>query len=294
MRIGLSAYDLEVTDLVDLARAAEDAGFSSLWLGEHVVLPVAYASAHPTSAGAVPVRPIVDPDTRLIDPLVALGAAAAVTSRIELATGIYLLPLRHPLAVARMVATVQSLAAGRFRFGVGSGWLEEEFAALDVPFAGRGARFDAALDVLRDAFAGGPLRSAGGPFVFDDVQICPRPIDVPLVLGGNTERALRRCALRADGWFSSGNPTFDVAQRCRDQLVEMRAAAGRTDEFTMHVRVPTLDRSAIARYAEAGWDDVVVWAHHLWPAQGSPADKREAFLAGARQLGVHPDRPWSG
>ncbi len=81
-----------------------------------------------------------------------LGAAAAVTTRIELATGIFVLPLRHPLAVARSTCTVQELAGGRFTFGLGFGWLEEEFAALDVPFAERVTRFEEGIDVLRAAW----------------------------------------------------------------------------------------------------------------------------------------------
>ena len=92
---------------------------------------------------------IVDPDTKLLDPLVALAAVAAVTERIHLATGIYLVGLRHPLAVARMTLTLQDVAGGRFMLGVGSGWLEEEFAALGVPFDERRARYEEALDVLR-------------------------------------------------------------------------------------------------------------------------------------------------
>ena len=101
--------------------------------------------------------PIIDPDTELVDPLVMLGAAAAVTSRLRLATGIYILPLRHPLATARSACTVQELAEGRFVMGVGSGWLAEEFAALDQPFDDRSSRFEESIAVLRAAWRGGEL-----------------------------------------------------------------------------------------------------------------------------------------
>ena len=117
-------------------------------------LPVDYSAEHPTTGTATNRRTckrIVDPATKLLDPLVALAAVAAVTERIRLATGIYLVGLRHPLAVARMTLTLQDVAGGRFMLGVGSGWLEEEFAALGVPF-----------DERRSPLRGGARRAAGG------------------------------------------------------------------------------------------------------------------------------------
>ena len=122
MKIGLTAYDVHAAEFLDLAKAADEAGFSSLWLGEHIVLPLSFTTAHPTKVQPGEQHhtgPIVAPDTELVDPLVQLGAAAAVTTRIELATGIFILPLRHPLAVARSTCTVQELAGGRFTLGLG-------------------------------------------------------------------------------------------------------------------------------------------------------------------------------
>ena len=136
MEIGLTAYDMHATDFVDLALAADQAGLHSLWLGEHVVVVLSYSSDHPTKVQPGVQHhtgPIVNLDTELVDPLVQLGAAAGVTTRIQLATGIYLLPLRHQLAVARSSCTVQQLAKGRFVFGVGFCRLEEEFDSLDIP-----------------------------------------------------------------------------------------------------------------------------------------------------------------
>jgi alkanesulfonate monooxygenase SsuD/methylene tetrahydromethanopterin reductase-like flavin-dependent oxidoreductase (luciferase family) len=128
MKIGLTAYDVHAAEFIELARAADEAGFSSLWLGEHVVLPLDYSAEHPSKKQPGTQHhtgPIVSPDTELVDPLVQLGAAAAVTSTIELATGIFILPLRHPLAVARSACTVQEIAGGRFLLGLGFGWLRE-------------------------------------------------------------------------------------------------------------------------------------------------------------------------
>ena len=157
LRVGLSAYDISATELVQLAASADAAGFESLWLGEHIVLPSDYGSEHPTTGDTAHQHhtgPIVDPSTKLLDPLVALAACASVTTQLRLATGIFILPLRHPLITARMTLTLQDVAGGRFLLGVGSGWLEEEFDALAVPFDDRAARMDETLAILRRAWSG--------------------------------------------------------------------------------------------------------------------------------------------
>jgi probable F420-dependent oxidoreductase len=285
MDVGLSVYDITGRELVELGRAAEAAGLASMWLGEHIVLPVGYEAEHPatgSSENTSHLARIVAPATRLLDPLVALSAVAAVTERIKLATGIYLVGLRHPLAVARMTLTLQDVAGGRFMLGVGSGWLEEEFAALGVPFAERRARFDEALAVLRAAWAGGELSFHGDHVSFDHVIVVPDPVSVPLILGGNTEPALRRAARVADGWFSSGNPTFEEAVRLRDRLGVLAGDAGRT--LPMYVRMAGRDPAQLARYAEHGFEHVIVWAHQLWPEEGDLHSKQERFAEAAAGL----------
>ena len=287
MEVGLSVYDVTATDLVALAGAAETAGFRTLWLGEHVVAPVEYSAEHPTAATATNtshLRRIVDPSTRLIDPLVALAAAAAVTERIVLATGIYLVALRHPLGVARMTLTLQDLAGGRFALGVGSGWLAEEFAALGVPFQERRSRYEEAIGVLRAAWAGGEVSSAGPHHPFAPVVVTPRPVTVPLILGGNTEPALRRAARDGDGWFSSGNPTFDEARRLRDRLAVLCREAGRERPLPVHFRMAGRDPADLARYRDDGFEHVTIWAQQVWPSGGDVASKEGRFAAAAADL----------
>ncbi len=180
LRIGLSVYDISGTELVQLAAAADEAGFESLWLGEHIVLPSDYGSEHPTTGDTAHQHhtgPIVDPSTRLLDPLVALAACASVTTHLRLATGIFILPLRHPLLTARMTLTLQDVAGGRFLLGVGSGWLEEEFDALGVPFDDRAARMDETLAILRAAWSGDVISHDGPLFSFGKVQLSPAPVD---------------------------------------------------------------------------------------------------------------------
>ena len=291
MRVGLSAYDIEASELVALTQAADEAGFESLWLGEHLVLPLDYGSEHPTtgdSAHQHHTGPIIDPSTVLIDPMVALAGAAARSANIVLATGIYLLPLRHPIAVARMSLTLQDIAGGRFVLGVGSGWLAEEFNALGVPFDERGSRFDESIDVLRAMWSGEVVSHRGTHFEFGPVQLCPKPVEIPLVLGGNTDRALRRVAAKADGWFSSGTPDFEDALQLRDRVVAACGDAGRDRPLPMHFRVPSATAADLDRYAREGFDHVVVWADQVWPSDGDLDAKRASLFEAADRLGVTP------
>jgi probable F420-dependent oxidoreductase len=282
MRFGLSVYDVSARELSDLAAAAEVAGFDTLWLGEHLLRPVDYRTAHPTREPEQErAARIVGPQTRLTDPLVALAAAAGRTRRLQLATGIFVLPLRHPLAVARATLTLQELADGRLLFGAGLGWLREEFEALGVPFADRAARFEEGLDILRRAWAGGVFEHHGSVYDFGPVELTAEPARIPLVLGGNTAPALRRAVLRADGWFASGTPSPAEAVDLMARLDAAQAAAGRAVPLTAYVRAsPAAD---ITRYADAGFSQVVFWAHELCP----PGPRRwDRLAAAAAELGV--------
>lgn len=289
MRIGLTAYDVPARDFLELARAADEAGFDSLWLGEHVVLPIGYSTPHPTKAQPGVQHhtgPIVSPDTELVDPLVQLGAAAAVTSRIKLATGIFIVPLRHPLAIARSACTVQELAEGRFVFGLGFGWLEEEFRALDVAFEERISRFEESVAVMRAAWRGGEVRHEGRHFSIAGVQVTMRDTHMPLILGGNTERALGRAARLGDGWFASGTPPFDESVRLRSELQRLRAESGNSSPFSLTFRMHGCDPATARRYEDAGFDDVLIWTDQVWPDGRSLDDKRAAMFEAAAALGL--------
>jgi probable F420-dependent oxidoreductase len=292
VQIGLTAYDVPAREFLDLAAAADRAGFSSLWLGEHVVLPTGYSTEHPTKVQPGQQHhtgPIVSPDTELVDPLVQLGAAAAVTTRITLATGIFILPLRHPLAAARSACTVHELAGGRFRFGLGFGWLKEEFDALDVPFTERVTRFEEAIDILRAAWRSGEIRHEGRHFTISGVQVTPHVTEIPLMLGGNTERALRRAAQLGDGWFSSGTPPFEESKRLRAELRRLRGESERADDpFPLVFRIEGADPATVRRYADEGFDEVLIWTDQVWPASRPLEAKREAMFAAAESLGIRP------
>ena len=172
--------------------------------------------------------------------------------------------------------------------GVGSGWLREEFDAVGVPFDERGSRFDESIEILRAAWSGEAFDHDGQHFRFGKVQMSPEPVAVPLILGGNTERALRRAALKGDGWFSSGTPALGDAVRARDRLLALRHEHDRRGEFPIYVRIAKPDPDEIARYEDAGFEHVLVWSDQVWPAEGTAAEKRAVLADAAHRLGLRP------
>jgi probable F420-dependent oxidoreductase len=176
-----------------VARAAEAAGFDSLWGGEHVVLPDPQAPPSPMA-----------PHEPILDPVIALTYCAAVTTRVRLGTGIIILPQRNPLVLAKELASLDRLSNGRLIFGVGVGYLEAEFRALGAPFEARGAVTDDYLAAMRAIWSQeAPVHS--GTFVsFKNIQARPQPAQrphPPIVIGGRTAPAFRRAVAQGQGWY---------------------------------------------------------------------------------------------
>jgi probable F420-dependent oxidoreductase len=198
-----------------IGRAAEEAGFESLWTVEHVVVPAGYQSQYPYSdSGKMPGGEQV----AIPDPLIWLTYVAAHTSTLRLATGILVLSQRNPAIVAKEVATLDVLSGGRVTLGVGVGWLAEEFAALGVPFERRGARLDSYIEAMRALWT---ETEATRKDDFVDLRAAislPKPVQgsVPIVIGGHTEAAARRAGRLGDGFFPGKGDTahlIDVARR---------------------------------------------------------------------------------
>jgi probable F420-dependent oxidoreductase len=193
-----------------LARAAEDTGFDSLWTVEHVVVPSGYESSYPYSKdGKMP----GGEDFAIPDPLVWLAYVAGVSSTIRLATGVAILPQRNVVYTAKEVATLDQLSGGRVSLGVGAGWLREEFDALGVPFARRGARLDEYIRALRALWSEDKPTFRGEFVDFTDAICRPQPVDkhVPIVVGGHTERAARRAGELGDGFFPGRSKPEELA-----------------------------------------------------------------------------------
>jgi probable F420-dependent oxidoreductase len=201
-----------------LARAAEDAGFESLWTVEHVVVPQGYASEYPYDrSGRMPGRE----SAPVPDPLIWLTWVAACTTDLKVGTGILILPERNPVVLAKEAATLARLSEDRFILGVGAGWLAEEFDAIGVPFAERGPRLEDHIGALRALWSGSPA-SFDGPFTsFADVYCEPSPPrgTIPIVVGGHSAVAARRAGRLGDGFFPGrGSPhalraLFDVVRK---------------------------------------------------------------------------------
>ncbi len=282
MKFGLHSVNLHTCAHPDaaarLGRAAEAAGFESLWVADHVVLP------DPPVAG----RPMA-PDMRLLDPIVALTFLAAHTSRIRLATGVVILPQRQAVVLAKQLASLDVLSNGRLVFGLGVGWCEPEMRAVGVPFAERGRIADDYLAAMRAVWTQ-PRPAYRGPYVaFEGVQAMPRPVQasIPIVVGGRTPPAFRRAVAQGHGWYGFG---IDVPEtrRCVDALGEAGRTSRRPSELgrlEISVTPPGYDvpdKALREAYALAGVDRLILRPR---PDMDAPALERFATESG-RELGL--------
>lgn len=262
--VSLSCYGLSAPEAVSIAREAERVGFDGIWLGEHALTPMSYRSEHPYVDPANPI-PVVGPDVPLLDLLVTCAAMAAATSWLFIGTGIYILPLRHPLATAVSAASVQQIGAGRLVLGVGSGWLQEEFRALGQDFGSRGSRMNEIVEICRLAWRGGEFSWHGDHYDIEPVQVATEPIRIPLVFGGSHRSALRRAARWGDGWHSPSSSSVENCRRWRRELTDLLGEAGRSqDEFRFHVRVMEPTPQSVDAYHDAGFTDLALSTLALW------------------------------
>jgi probable F420-dependent oxidoreductase len=186
---------------VELVQAAETAGFESAWTVEHTIIPRSYESPYPyTKDGKIPG---VREDTSLPDPQIWLAYVAARTTKINLATGILILPQHNPVICAKQVATLDHMSRGRVILGVGVGWLKEEFDALGVPFEERGARTDDYIRAIRALWSQDIVSYQGKYVSFSDVYMQPKPKrrEVPIVIGGDSKPAAMRAGRLGNGYF---------------------------------------------------------------------------------------------
>jgi probable F420-dependent oxidoreductase len=236
--------------LINLAQAAEHAGFDSLWAGEHSILPDSSTRMPPTR--------------RLLNPVVALTYIAAHTRTIRLGTGVLLLPQHQPLVLAKELATLDVLSGGRLIIGVGVGWSEEEYEALGVPFSERGARADEYLDAMRTIWSEVKPAYHGKYVSFQGVQAYPHPMQQPtppIITGGTAPSVIRRTIERANGWYGFAldlDETAGVLAEFREALARYhRPASLGALEISIAPRIP-IDKETARRFAELGVDRLIL------------------------------------
>ena len=261
MRVDLwipTASPFSTPDLLALIGAeAQERGFATLWVGEHVVLFEEYASAYPyADDGKIP----APPGTGLLEPLNTLTFLAAHTSTIRLGTAMVLLPQRNPVYTAKEVSTLDWLSNGRVDFGIGVGWLEEEFRAVDVSWPRRGARTDEYLEVLKTLWTDDTSQFDGEFYSLEPCQMFPKPVQSPLPIhiGGESDAALRRVARAGHGWHTFNRGPDELAE----PLARLETLLDDQDRTRADITVTVcpyfqpLDADIAARYADAGADAV--------------------------------------
>jgi probable F420-dependent oxidoreductase len=275
MDFGVFSYNTDyVMQPVELAQALEERGFESLWIGEHTHIPVSRKTPYPLG-GALP-RVYVD----MMDPFVALGAAAAVTDKLKLGTGVCLVMQRDVITLAKEVATLDILSGGRVLFGIGGGWNQEEMENHGTPFEHRFRILREKVEALKTLWMDDESTYEGRHVSFDRVWLYPKPIQKPHppILGGFFSDAGRKRVVRyCDGWMPNfaAMPDPDIAKAFA-KLREDMETAGR-DPATLSLGMWALpdekpDEAKLQYFKEAGVQRVILFA----PVERS--DKTLPFL----------------
>ncbi|MEM7099475.1 MAG: LLM class F420-dependent oxidoreductase [Pseudomonadota bacterium] len=255
----------------DCVQLVEEKGVHAIWVPEHVLFFPEYASTYPYSdSGRIP----GDPEG-LLDPFTAMTYIAAHTSRVRLGTGICLVPQRQPVYTAKMVADVDFLSGGRVDFGVGIGWLKEEFDALGVDFSQRASLCDEYIDAMKALWSEGVTNFSSATVALEACHFNPKPVQQPhppIYFGGESKGALRRVAERGQGWYGYDLTPEGLEERL-EALDAALASAGRTRQDISLVVGPNrhpVNAITAKAYADLGVEQLVV------PMGASSVEKLEA------------------
>ena len=227
-----------------IAHAAESAGFESLWVSDHIVLPEPPIDRFPTPS-----------DSRIMESLIMLSFLAAQTQKVKLGTGVIVLPQREPLVLAKQLASVDELSKGRLIFGFGVGHLQPELEAIGIPFNERGARSDEYLSAMLTLWQDAKPAFHGKHVSFANIQSHPQR-EIPIVVGGYAPAALRRTIQRAHGWYGFSKTVAETKECLADLRqtateVERPAHLGELEISLTPPRGP-IDRAMVEQYAEIG------------------------------------------
>lgn len=261
MKFGIALGRLNPAFFLQCTIEAEQLGYESVWLPEHLVFPLEMSrSPHPGED-----VPPVPPTTPAFDCFAYLSFLAGSTERIRLGSHVYNLGLRHPFVAARAIQTLDVVSGGRAEIGIGASWLEEEWTATGLDFSTRGRRVDEALEVCKRLWSEPVIEHHGEFFDFAAVAFEPKPVQrpwPPLLIGGESAAALRRAARAGDGWIGMSH-TLATAPGQLERLRKLRADSGRAGEpFEVCLGGPVESRDDVARWEELGVTRLVVspWA----------------------------------
>jgi probable F420-dependent oxidoreductase len=290
-RVGLNAVQVPAGRMVEAAQMAEELGYESFWLGEHVVVPESIMSSFPGTA-----RPF-DLDSPFLEPLTTLAHVATATTTLRLGTSVLLLPARDLIFTARSIVTLDVLSGGRLEIGAGVGWMREGFEATGNDFRRRGARREEMVTALRCLFTEPRPEFHGEFFDLPRMGFEPKPAQPSgprLHLAGATPKALSRAARRGDGWLGGSGVALEDMAGIIDTLTDHRRAAGRDGEpFEISVlQYRPLRRDDLEELGRLGVTRVIVTPWHSDPpVHPGRATSLEPIAEAAEQLGLVAPAP---
>jgi probable F420-dependent oxidoreductase len=275
VKFGIALGALNVKSHLDAADAAEALGYESVWLPEHLVFPFAMSRSPKVGKD----HPPVPPTSPVFDAFAYLSFLAARCPNVRLGTHVYNLGLRHPFTAARAVQTLDILSGGRCEFGIGASWLEEEWVAAGLDFATRGKRVDESLAVCKQLWRDAEVEHHGAFFDFGAVAFEPKPVQKPwppILVGGESNAALRRAARDADGWIGMGHtlesaaPQIEKLRAMRNDLHDPDGPLASGHDFQICVGGPVTSKVDVRRWEDLGVTRLVVapWASSRQAVEG--------------------------
>ena len=267
----------ETDQLIEIAKFAEECGFEGLMGGDHALWPNSLEPAYPYSDSGYP--PQVE-ESEYPDQWVSIAAMAASTTTLKFTTGVYVLPLRNPIEVAKATATLSILSGGRFILGAGAGWMREEFDIYGVDFSTRGKRFDECLEAIQILWKNNLVEYHGEFVNFPLIRLVPSPShSIPIYIGGDNERALRRTAKYGDGWIGAGNipeTVPPILQKLNDLRVEYGKSDGAFETIVGLYAEQTVD--LLKSLGEQGMTSTVNMPFEFSLGKKSSIDEKKRFM----------------
>ena len=281
---------LHPDELLELAPVCEEAGFEGIMLADHLFSPEHYVSRYPyDDSGEAP----FDGSTPFPESFATISALSMITTRLRFLTNVYILPLRHPIEIAKDLSTAAIFSKNRAVLGFGAGWLKEEFEIMGVPFDQRGKRMDEQIPIIQGLLAGEVVEAKGEFYQFAALRMNPLPTKkVPMWVGGMNKAALRRAAQFGDGWTGAGT-TFEQTLGILTELRELRVQFGRENEL-FDCLIPLTEQlppDQMGKLIEMGMTGTVSWLLEYQLPPGCTVEDKKTKI---RELGETLIKPVNG